>query len=245
MRTERRRRRTGCLSILLVLLVIVGAVLAVVDRVAAGVAEKRIAAVVRAEAERRGATPSDASATIEGFPFLTQVARGRFDDTHIVLTDVRSNTTTVQKVDVVLTDLHVPHDVMTGAKAHDIVADGVRGSATMALAEVGKGLGAPGLRLSGAGDVVHFTAPVALPGFALVATGTARVRLKGDRVWLEITEAKANGIPIPRQALDAVTNQLSRGAKLPPLPLGLHVTSISLAGSIVTVKAAADKVQLA
>ena len=242
--TERRRRRAGCLSILLVLVLILGVVFTVVDRIAVGIAEDRVAAMVSAEAKQRGATPATSTADIEGFPFLTQVARSRFDSGHIVLTDVRTSTLTVQKVDVVLEDLSVPRDVLMGASPHDVVVDRVRGSATIALSEVQKGFGAEGLVLSGAGDIVKFSAPVPLPGVALVAGGTARVRLQGGRVWLEIVEASANGVPIPKQGLDAVTRLLKTGVKIPPLPLGLKVSDISLAGSVVTIKADAAQVQL-
>lgn len=235
----------GCLGILFVLALILGVVFVVVDGIVAGAAEAQVAKLIRAEAEGNGATPSDVSVDIEGFPFLTQAARSQFDAGHIVLTDLSTKSLTVQKVDVTLAGLHVPRDVMTGAKPHDVVVDRVRGTATVALAEVQKGIGAPNLKLSGAGDTVTFSVPVPLPGFALIATGSAKVRLKGDRVWLEITEAKANGVAIPKVGLDAITRQLSSGAKLPALPLGLKVTGISLSGSTVNITAAADKVQLA
>jgi hypothetical protein len=230
---------------LLVLALILAVVVVIVDRVAVGVAERRVAELLAAEAGRHDAVPASTDVQISGFPFLNQVAAGRFDGGHVVFNDIKTKTLTVQAVDVNVAGLVVPRDVISGAAPHDVVAERVRGTATVTLAEVARGIKLQGLALSGSGDTVRFSAPIPLPGLAVAASGSAKVRLRGNRVWLEILDLKAGGVSVPKRALDLVATPLTTGATLPPLPLGLRVTDIKLAGTVVKVSAAADNVDLA
>jgi hypothetical protein len=249
---EKTRRRRGCLPMLLVLALILGVVAVVADRIAAGVAERRIAEMVRSEAERRNVLPVEVEAQVSGFPFLTQALSGRFDGGQVFLSDLKVRTgntqvrtVTVQQVDIAVDGLSVPRDVLTGAAPHDIIAETLTGTATVTMDQIAAAVPIQGLKLTGSGKTVRFSAPIPIRGLGLTATGTANVQLRGNRVVLDVQEIKAGEVQVPRQALDQLTSQFQAGAELPPLPLGLKVTGLQMSGGLVVVNATAKNANLA
>src|SRR5687767_13946335 len=83
-----RRRRSGWATLLAILLVL-GAILVVGDRVAAQYAEREVRTQVVAALSERGVEYDTADVNVGGFPFLTQVADGRYEEITIDLTNVR------------------------------------------------------------------------------------------------------------------------------------------------------------
>lgn len=249
----KRTRRGGCLPTLIVLVVVLGIAAVVADRVAASVAEKRIAQLVKDQGARQHVQVGSVGATVDGFPFLTQAWRGRFQGGELVLRDVtvtnagtRTGTVKISTVNVDVVGLTVPRDVLTGsAQPHDVVADRLNGTASVPTSQLAAAVGMKGLVLSGSGDTVRFTAPVSVAGLSLNVNGTARIRLQGDRVLLDVQNVQAAGVEVPKAIIDQVTSQFAGGATLPPLPLGLKVTSVRLKGTDVEITGEARKVNLA
>jgi hypothetical protein len=242
--TGRRRRGIGCLGILAALLVVLLVALGVVDRVAAGVAEDRLADEVALAARAENAVPEGTTAEIDGYPFLTQVWSGEYDGGRIGLQTLRTQQLTIANVDVEISQLTIPRDVLFGAEPHDITAARMRGSATVSLTEIAARLGVPQLKITGDGNRVRFSANVVFRGITAPVGGVADVRLQGSRVWLDVAEVSAAGIPLPEQALTIVRRQLAAGVTIPPLPYALRLTGIRVDGSTVRVDAAADNVPL-
>lgn len=241
---HRKRRRSGCLGVLVALLVLLMVALVVVDRVAAGVAERRLADEVATAARDQNSQPDGTSAEIGGFPFLTQVWSGEYDGGRIGLQTLRTPQLTIANVDIKITKLRVPRDVLFGAEPHDITADRMRGLATVSLTELATRLGMPGLKISGAGSRVSFTAPAEFAGFTAQVAGTADVRLQGSRVYLQVRDLSANGTQLPQQVLNLIRSQLAAGVTIPQLPYALRLTGIGVDGDNVRVQAAADNVPL-
>jgi hypothetical protein len=230
--------------VLLVLIVVLVGVLIVADRVAVRVAEQRISEVVMEEARTQNVQPASASVKVTGFPFLTQVASGRYDGGEVLLRDLRTTRLTIDRVDIDVSDLRVPSDVLRGAAPHDITAERLRGNATVTLDQIATGIGLKGLKLTGDGSRVKFTVPVTFASLQAEVTGLAKVRLEGSRVWLEVSDVTAAGFQVPRNLVDSVTAQLTTGITLPAMPFSLRLTGVNVAGSAVRVSAAADRVNL-
>jgi len=239
-----RKRRAGCLGVLIALLVLLLIALGVVDRVAAGIAEQRLAEEVEKAARAENAIPAGTTADITGYPFLTQVWSGEYDGGRIEMESVRTEQLTIANVDITVNGLTIPRDILFGAEPHDITASTMRGGATVSLKELATRIGFPGLKINGAGNRVRFAAPLSFAGFTAQIEGDAAVRLDGDRVWLDIGEVSAGGVRVPDQALDVLRNQLQAGARIPPLPYDLRLTGIRVEGSTVRVTAAGDNVSL-
>lgn len=239
-----RKGRWGCLGLLGGLLVLLVVVFSIADRVVAGIAEDRLATEVATAARQQKAVPGDTSVEIHGYPFLTQVWSGEFDGGRIGVRSLKTEELTIANVDVEVDGLSVPRDVLFGAEPHDISAARMRGSATVSLAEIQRRIGVPGLRISGRGNQVAFSAPVTVAGFTAQVAGIADVRLQGSRVWLEIDSISAAGVPVPDQALAPLRRQLAGGVTIPELPYALRLTGIRVDGGSVRVNAEADNVPL-
>jgi len=242
--TRHRKRRGGCLGALVAVLLLLLVGLVVVDRVAAGVAEQRLADEVEKAAVAENAQTGATSAEINGFPFLTQVWSGEYDGGRIGLQTLRTEQLTIANVDIEVTELKVPRDVLFGAAPHDITAARMRGTATVSLAELASRTQLPGLKISGAGNGVSFTAPAEFAGLSAQVAGSANVRLEGSRVWLEVRDLSANGTQVPEQVLALIRSQLAAGVTIPQLPYALRLTGIGVEGEAVRVQVAADNVPL-
>lgn len=207
-------------------------------------AEDRLAIEFAKAAREQNTAPGETTVSIDGYPFLTQVWSGEYDGGRINVDRLRTPELTIANVDVDVEALSVPRDVLFGAQPHDITAGRMRGAATVSLTEIAARLGVPGLKITGNGKRVRFTAPLTFGGFTAQIEGTADVRLEGSRVWLDIAEMSAGGVPVPERALAPIRQQLSGGVTIPPLPYSLRLTGISVDGSNVRVNAAADNVPL-
>src|ERR1043165_7068716 len=93
--SRRHRGRWGALWV--VLLILIGLVVAA-DRIGERVAEQRLAAAVTDQAEARGVTADSTDVTIGGFPFLTQVLRGKYDQITIDMRQARSGDLRVEQL---------------------------------------------------------------------------------------------------------------------------------------------------
>lgn len=240
----RRKRRSGCLGVLIALVLLLGVAVVIVDRVAAGIAERRLADEVAIAAQAENARADGATAEIDGYPFLTQVWSGEYDGGRIGLQTLRTQDLTIANIDIDVTKLTVPRDVLFGAEPHDITAAKMRGSATVSLAELATRLNMPGLKVNGDGNRVRFTAPVQFAGFSATVAGTADVRLQGSRVSLDVKSLTADGVQVPEQVLGLVRDQLAAGVTIPQLPYNLRLTGIGVRGETVRVNAEADNVPL-
>lgn len=132
---RRRRRRRPLVIVLLVLLVLAGLFVAA-DRLAAAYAEDRIAT----QLQKQGfATKPDV--TIDGFPFLTQVADRRFAHAHLTARDLTEGPLTIDRIVADVRDVRTSADFRSGTIG---AADG---TATIAFGDLAKAGGQPGLAL--------------------------------------------------------------------------------------------------
>lgn len=246
----------------LILLIAVLAVLAIADRVAVRAAQGEIE---RRLVERAEITGGDVDVSIHGFPFLTQVASGRYRDIAVeargvTLQDVRDVdlSARLRGVELSLSDLR-------GGGRPPVPVDSVDGHVVVPYTELarrgleaGAAQGLRALSLSGAGDDVAVSATVEVLAFEVqgraragvsIADGAAHLRV-GD---IEIQELGGNGLDpdgleLPGPALTAVTalmnEALEQSLALPSLPYGLRITSAVAQRDGLRINAAASDVTL-
>jgi hypothetical protein len=250
----RPRRRWGrrILITLLVLLVVFAALLVVADRVGANIAEQRIGDEVEQELTSRSVRSATPEVSVGGFPFLTQVARGRYDSITIRLRDVAAEATGDQaairlpRLDVRASDVDAPVETLRGGPG-DIVAKTVEGTATIGHASVAQLINQPDLRLAHRDGKLVATLPVDLFGQTFTLTGQADIEAAGDAIRLRFSDLNAEGLPTNqavRSAVNGYAEDLSIDVPLPALPFGIKLREVRPLPEGLSVAAAASDVSL-
>lgn len=247
-----RRRRRGFGIGLLVLLVVLAGLLLVADRVAAGMAESRLVSAVAAEEKKQDITSATTDVNVAGFPFLTQVARGVYDQITIDLGGLKSGSLRVSTLHIDAFDVH--------AKAGDLLqgetkarAERVSGVATIAWDQLPDLLDYAGLNFGDAtfaqsGDGVRVTGTAKVNDQKVPVAATAKFSVSNNQIKVKISDASIAGTQLPQEATDYINqlqDSLSVGYKVPPLPFGLTVRKVAATKEGLAVTATAKDVALA
>jgi len=208
--------------VLVVLLLILGGVLVVADRVGVRIAEGRVAEQVAA----RGGLNGEPDVDIAGFPFLTQALSGEYQDVRIALTAEELGQPAGTRADVSLRGVHVPlSDVLAGS-VQQIPVDRVDGTATLSYDLLAQQLGGDTV-LAPEGDGVRITKTVEALGFDFSLTAVGTVALDGqDVVVTDVRDASAGAVDVPGFVLDRAQDLLDLRYPVPALPFGLQLTSV-------------------
>lgn len=239
------RGRRGCLVSLVIVVVIAVIGFVAADRVATNIAQDRIAVLVANEVRNAGGDSGRTSVTVDGFPFLTQVMSGRYSGGTVTLDGVSTqNDLTLEKVTVDVSTLRIPTDVVFGAQPHDVTAGRLDATVDILLAEIVSRLGVRDLEANGDNGKVRFTAPSPVSMIPGRIEGLGSLRLDGNRIWLDIEQLSAGGVPLPPSLVEQASQRFMAGYELPPLPLGLKITSIAVVDDLVSARASASNVSL-
>ncbi|HEY2946927.1 MAG TPA: DUF2993 domain-containing protein [Micromonosporaceae bacterium] len=226
----RRRSRTARLiSFLVVLLIVLAGLLLIADRAGAALAERTVADEVKKEVAARGVTSSEPDVEIAGFPFLTQVARGRYDKIRIVMRDVAGQGVQLPRLDVEARDVTASARTLMNGEGR-VIAEQVSGTATIGYASVANLINQPGLRLSEQDGRLLVNLPVEVLGQRLTLAGTADLAVAGSKIRVRFRDLKAEGVPdIPaaRNLINQVADKISVDVALPALPFDLAVQKVT------------------
>jgi len=245
--TQRRpRKRWGrrLLITFIVLLIIVGGLLVALDRFAVSYAERRISDEVTTQVADQKATSEKPEVTIEGVPFLTQVADGKYQEIKIQLANFagpagRGKTVRIPLLDVRATDVIAPLDTIRSGRG-EIKAATVTGSGTIDYTQLTSLIGQPSLKIAEKDGKLVGSAPVQALGQTFNASFTATLTVGNGVVQLRFTDVTADGlpnVPLVRSAINAYARRLGVDLKVPTLPLkltlqkveprpdGLHITA--------------------
>src|SRR3954452_18795833 len=189
-------RRLGLVLLLLVALVVVA------DRVGAFAAERVVAE--RIQADQSLAVRPDVS--IDGFPFLTQMADGHYRRTDVAVRNLRRGSLDISRVVAHLYGVGLPFGNVVKQKVNRIVVDRATGEVDLDYADVNRMLADKHLRLSqGAGDRVHVTATA---GQAQV-DGDFPLTVQGSTLVIALPAGISVQIPLPRMPF-GITLQSAR-----------------------------------
>jgi hypothetical protein len=218
-RTRRRRWPWVLLGIVIVLLVL----LVVLDRVAVAYAENQAAQQMQSQGL---STKPDVS--IEGFPFLTQVARRHIDHVHITANGVKEGPVTLNVV-ADATDVLLDPGYQSGTIGH------VTGTGVIPFSSVASAFGAGGSGLtisSGGGNNVK----VSLNVLGLDVSMTGSVEVTGPNT-LKVHLNPPNGIPVSLPIPSNFT------IHLPSLPMHLTIQSVRVTSQGVVIHASGSDIK--
>ncbi|WP_393081276.1 DUF2993 domain-containing protein [Streptomyces sp. LN704] len=240
------------LRIILVVTVILGGLFVIADRVAVGFAENKAADRIRSS-EGLAGTPD---VSIEGFPFLTQVAAGELDDVKIGIKDYEASAEGAKgaaggtiRIDTLNAEMH---GVRFNGDYSSATANSASGSATVSYAELLKAAKAQptevapavtaqviGLSDGGNGKIkVEITAtvlgkklprPVSVLSSATVVGGnTVKVHADGlPKLGVDLVEGRIRTVTDFEQKIDG----LPGGIKLDRIEAAANGVDISVKGS--------------
>ena len=214
---------------LLILLVVLGAVLVVADRVGVAVAEDRVAQGIADEAGLDDPPVVD----IVGFPVLDDAVRGRYDEVRIAFTAADLGQPEGTRADVVLRGAEVPLSELFGV-VERVPVERIDGTATVSYDLLAAQLGGD-TRLERAGDGLRITRTVELLGQQVPLTASGDVTLDGSDLVLDVEEAAGAGVELPDVVVDRASDLLDLRYTVPPLPYGLQLTAVRPAADGVVV----------
>lgn len=235
-----RKRRPIRVMVAALVVVLLIALLAVADRVADQVVEQRAATDVQTSLGLGSPPQLD----ITGFPFLTQVARGRLDLVRLNARDlVVQQQGKTYNFSTAQLDLH---QVQLDADRRPISAGQLKGSVTADWAEASRMIG---VDLAHAGTAeqpnrVAVTYQAALFGqeIPLQATAVPRIDQSSGRLKLDDVQASVAGHDLPQLLVErALGDRLDRDL---PLPAGLRATGLTAGAEGLTVDVEGQNVPL-
>ena len=217
-------------ALLVVLLLLAGLTL-LADRVAVGIAEDRVADQLAGKGGLVGTPDVD----ITGFPFLTQVVAGRYEDVRVALDADELGQPAGTRADVSLRGVHVPLRTVLSGSVQEVPVDRIDGSATLAYDLLAAELG-DDAAIAPEGDGLRISRTVEVLGRTLPVTAAGTVVLDGDQLVVDVERAAGAGLEIPEFLVDRVSDLLDLRYTVPELPFGLQLTGVAPAADGVEVR---------
>lgn len=205
---ERRRPRWPWIVLASVLALLV--LLVVLDRVAVAYADNRTAQQIKSQG-----FPAKPNVSIEGFPFLTQVASRRLSHIHITASHVPEGPVTLSLV-ADATDVVLNPGFQSGTITH-VTGTGVIGFSSLASAA---GIaGAPGLKVKAAGP---HKVKLDLNLDIISASAIATIKRTGPDTF-KVRISSTDGIPA-----SLLGSLKDFTVHIPSLPMGLSIQSVDV-----------------
>lgn len=202
--------------VVVLLLLVIG--LALLDRVLAGLAERKASEYL---SEPFG---HPATVRVHGSPFLTQALRGRYRNVEVI-GGLRIGEMTGATLVAHLTNAYLPARELLGGRAKELPCERVEGRLVLPYGELARAARIPGLALHFEGGRLLASAALPVPGMGQLAriAGEADLSLTGSgSVWLRVRGVSVAGLALPGLVLNQLLPALSVPIPLPPLPYGLR-----------------------
>lgn len=214
---------------LLVAGVVLLALLVAGDRGAEQLAEGVLAGELEGEL---GARPD---VEIDGFPFLTQALRGRYDRLQVTADRVDRAGVPVLDVAATLSGVQVPlSDAVSGA-VDSVPVQGLRVRGLVTYDALERLAGDRGIELAAEGAEVRVSGTVRVLGDEVPASALSSLRLEGDTVVLTARTLEVGGAEPTGQVAGALSGRLDVAVPLPALPYGVRLSAVESGPDGVTV----------
>lgn len=204
------------------LLVLAGLALAA-DRGSLALAERAVADQLRTS-EGLAQTPD---VELRGFPFLSQVLGGRYDEVRVVATGIQRGGVRVQELDATLTGVEARlGDVLAGDVTALPVAS-LEAEALVTFADLARRTGLEGVRIDAVDGALRVTARVTVLGQAYTASAVSSLALRGDVLTFAARTAEVAG-QRSEELLALVAQALRFTVRVGELPFGLQLDGVEV-----------------
>jgi hypothetical protein len=207
-------------------------VLVIVDRAGLFIAEREIGTRIETAYD----LPSRPGVSVRGFPFLTQVASGDYQQIDVSISRATSDGVAVRNLNAQFTGVRASLSLLLGQDSGSITASHATGSALIPFSEIQQRL-PKGITLGAAGS-----SSLRVSGQTSYGTisGTARVRLTSSGVRVTPESLSLSGVPVGE-----LSGQFSVVIPVGTLPLHLTVSAVHVTTEGIEVDAAGNNVQFA
>jgi hypothetical protein len=233
---------------ILIVLVVLGVLLVVADRVGAWVAQRVVAEQVENELVDNQVESEPPEVTVDRAPFLTQVMAGEYESVTLRLRNVGTDNVRLPQVELTATGVTASAGSLISREG-SIVADRVDGTATIGYASVVALTELEGLELGAAeGGQLRVRLPTDLLNQPVVLVGTADLAVADGAVQLSVGQLEVEEPPLPPGAesqVEVLIEQMSVTVQLPELPYGLNIDDVAAEPSGLVVQVSAVDVPLA
>jgi hypothetical protein len=226
--------------VLVVLVVLLGGIAVVGDRIAVAVAQDQVATKLADQRPFSGKP----SVSIHGFPFLTQALGGKYHDIEVTGLGEPIAGMVGAHVDAQLHGAHIPLSAVR-TRVNTVPVDRVAVTVTLPLLQLARVAGVPGLKLSSRNGDLIAQAPVNLPNVgAVTLSGTVHLDVTSAGLDGTLSNLRALGGTLPGSVTAAAKRALHLHVALPNLGLGSAVTAAHVAGGNIVFSGSARDVVL-
>lgn len=221
---------------LLITIVVLVGVLVAADRIALLVAEHQISNKL-ATAYNLSPAPG---VSIHGFPFLTEVVSGQYQQVDVKVASLTSQTVPLQNLDAQFTSVDAPLKQVLGSGGQaQITANQATGTATVPFSVINQRL-PNGVTVSPDGSNLKMSGTTSYLGQQVPFTATATVGVAGNGISIsphDVTVAGQSGIPA------SALGPLSVAVPVGNLPMHLSLNAVQPTASGLQVSVSAQNVQ--
>lgn len=179
---------------------------------------------------------------ITGFPFLTQVGSGHYQQIDISIPTVTALSVTVRGVDATVRDVHTKPFPTSPADLRSAGAGTVEVGGLVPFSSIP--LPAGFTAVDSGGDF-RVAGSIALFGAAIPVTATESISLQGETVAFRPTDIQARAGELELNVSGAVARQLTASVDLSALPFHIRVSRLTVVPSGLEVAGQAQNVSLA
>ena len=195
------------------------------------------------ELQQTQSLPQPPDVTIHGFPFLTQAVSGRYDSVDVTMRDVpATNDLVVKQLDTTLSGVHAPLGQAVSGKLNTLAVDHADAVAQITFAELetaaNKTLDGTGVTVTlgrARADRVSVAAKVDTLLGTFDVTGQAQLAVTRGQIAVKVLPATLTGFPA--ELRDQVAGLVDLTGLTPELPFGFKISSVTVAGTGLDVRA--------
>jgi hypothetical protein len=220
---------------LLIVVIVLAGLLVVADRVAVVVADRQVAGRVQSAYN----LSSKPSVSVQGFPFLTQVASGDYHQINVSIGSLSTDGVQVNGLTVQLNGVRAPLSALLGHGSSSITAAQVTGSGTVPFSSVRSHL-PHGVQLSQDGEALRLAGTVSYLGVTVPVSADATLAVDGSGI--AVTPTRISAASASSALSSVIAGQFRFVVPVTGLPLHLAVRSVSVVPGGVRVGASATDV---